>query len=150
MERVSHFILEKSDSVSSYMSGKSEIALPVSTKPQARFRVRAVLGHCLYRRVVIWTIVVIFLLSVTLFNPRIGTRPRDVLDLVHLGQGTSSDASLRKQPSDQTSLQKQDGDNENKVNPSNSEKTEDNQDQQNEQGEEQQKSDMPHWLSYNQ
>ncbi|KAI0144137.1 hypothetical protein F4776DRAFT_675683 [Hypoxylon sp. NC0597] len=63
------------------MARKSETYLPVSTKPQSKFRVKALLGHCLYRRVVIWTVVVIILLSVTLFNPRLTTRSRDVFDL---------------------------------------------------------------------
>ncbi|KAI1389969.1 uncharacterized protein F4822DRAFT_437092 [Hypoxylon trugodes] len=79
MDRVSSYVSRKSGSFPSLMARKSEVYLPISTKPQPKFRVKALLGHCLYRRVVIWTVVIIFLLSITLFNPRLTSRSRDVL-----------------------------------------------------------------------
>ncbi|KAM0808978.1 hypothetical protein AB5N19_09321 [Seiridium cardinale] len=86
MEKVSNYMLRKSDSFPSIMTRKQEIFLPISTKPQPKLRVRALLGHCLYRRVVIWTLVVIALLSFTLFNPRLTSSSRNVLDLVQMGK----------------------------------------------------------------
>jgi hypothetical protein len=119
MEKVSSFILRKSDSLPSLLPRKEEDFLPTSTKPQPRFRVRQLLGHCLYRRVVIWTLVVIVLLSITLFNPRITHTPQNVLDLVQLGKGQideskavklESDAQFRTQGNQEAqSIQKLDG-----------------------------------------
>ncbi|KAI0009928.1 hypothetical protein F4779DRAFT_335176 [Xylariaceae sp. FL0662B] len=97
MERISNLMSRKSG------FSKSEIMLPITTKPQSKFRVTALLGHCLYRRVVIWTIVIIALLSVTLFNPRLTARSRDVLDLVH---GTKSEVKTAPAVPDDVGLQK--------------------------------------------
>ncbi|KAI0842539.1 hypothetical protein F5Y06DRAFT_306082 [Hypoxylon sp. FL0890] len=83
MDGLSKFVSRKSGQYPSLMGRKSEAYLPVSTKPKPKFRVKALLGHCLYRRVVIWTVVIIVLLSITLFNPRLTTSSRDVFDLVH-------------------------------------------------------------------
>ncbi|KAI1845171.1 hypothetical protein JX266_008718 [Neoarthrinium moseri] len=108
MEKVSNLILRKSDSFSSILSKKEEAFLPMALKPKPKFRLKALLSHCLYRRVVIWTLVAIVLLSVTLFNPRIAHSHRNVLDLVPLGKGEipeskaaklDSGASLRVQDS---------------------------------------------------
>ncbi|ORY68768.1 uncharacterized protein BCR38DRAFT_455643 [Pseudomassariella vexata] len=108
MDKVSSFFLRKPDSFSGLMSRKSEVYLPITSKPQPKFRVRALLGHCLYRRVVLWTLIVIVLLSVTLFNPRI-TQRHNVLDLVHVGVGEVAE-SKAEQTGD-LSLTKQDGKN---------------------------------------
>ncbi|KAJ2894354.1 uncharacterized protein MKZ38_007709 [Zalerion maritima] len=43
---------------------KGEIALPVSACGRPQIPVRAILGHCLYRRVALWTITILVLLSV--------------------------------------------------------------------------------------
>jgi hypothetical protein len=75
------------------MSLKDETFLPTTTKPQPKFRVRALLGHCLYRRVVVWGLVVIVVLSVTLFQPQLTHRSRKVLDLVQLGKGSKLDTT---------------------------------------------------------
>lgn len=83
MEKVSNFILRKSDSFPTIMREK-EIFLPMSTKPQSKLRVRALLGHCLYRRVVVWGLVAVALLSITLFNPQLTHRSKNVLDLVQI------------------------------------------------------------------
>jgi hypothetical protein len=77
----------KSGSFPSFMTRKTEMYLPTTNKPQSSFRMKSLLGHCLYRRVVIWTVVVIVLLSITMLNPQINTRTHDVLDLVKLGKG---------------------------------------------------------------
>ncbi|KAK7917220.1 hypothetical protein PG985_010828 [Apiospora marii] len=108
MDKVSSF-LRKSSSFGSMISAKNEIYLPVNTKPQSKkFRLRQILGHCLYRRVVIWTLVLILLLSLTLFNPRLTTKTRqDVLDLVQLGKGQLKETHVEK--GDEIVLQTQDG-----------------------------------------
>jgi hypothetical protein len=107
MDKVSHFIQRKSDSLVGVMR-KDDLFLPVSTKPRAKFQVRALLGHCLYRRVVIWTLVVIGLFSITLFNPRITQNSRNVLDLVQLGKGEIPISQAAKVEGE-VSLVKQDG-----------------------------------------
>lgn len=79
--------MRKSNSFSSMISGKNEIFLPVTTKTSSRFRLRQILGHCLYRRVVIWALLIIVLLSLTFFNPQFSQRtPKDVLGLVQMGK----------------------------------------------------------------
>lgn len=93
MNPVASFIRRKSDSISSIMSLKDEAYLPSSTKPKSKFRVRALLGHCLYRRVVVWGLVVVVLFSITLFNPQITHRSRKVLDLVQLGKAGKLDST---------------------------------------------------------
>ncbi|KAH9906722.1 hypothetical protein F4778DRAFT_593419 [Xylariomycetidae sp. FL2044] len=82
MEQISNFFSRKSGSFPNLMTRKSEIYLPVTTKPKSRFQVKAVLSHCLYRRVVIWTVVVIILVSVSLLNPRLAKESREVFDFV--------------------------------------------------------------------
>ncbi|TGJ88748.1 hypothetical protein E0Z10_g117 [Xylaria hypoxylon] len=67
------------------MARKSDVFLPThtNTKPRTKFQVRALLGHCLYRRVVIWIGMIFMLLVLILFNPRLATQSRNVLDIVH-------------------------------------------------------------------
>ncbi|KAI2625700.1 hypothetical protein GGR54DRAFT_510707 [Hypoxylon sp. NC1633] len=106
MERISTYVSRKSGSFPSLVARKSEVYLPISTKPQSKFRVKALLGHCLYRRVVIWTVVAIVVLSVTLFNPRLTATSRDVFDRIH---GTKSEIH-ETHVIEETGLQKQDAD----------------------------------------
>ncbi|OTA95040.1 hypothetical protein M434DRAFT_70053 [Hypoxylon sp. CO27-5] len=95
MDRLSNYVSRKSGQYPSLMARKSETYLPVSTKPQSKFRVKALLGHCLYRRVVIWTVVVIILLSVTLFNPRLTTRSRDIPENIGLQKQESEEEHIQ-------------------------------------------------------
>lgn len=136
------------------MARKSEIYLPVSTKPQPKFRVKALLGHCLYRRVVIWTVVIIILLSFTLFNPRITARSRDVFDLVH---GSKTETKSIPQLHDNIGLQKQDGKEDRIQDLVEEEKAENELKEQEEKEGEREKekgkedsSKGPHWLKYKQ
>jgi hypothetical protein len=89
------------------MSLKEEPFLPISTKPQSKFRVRQLLGHCLYRRVVVWALVIVVLVSFTLFNSRIPHRSHNVLDLVQLGKGEMPSTTVTNKV-DNSPLQKQD------------------------------------------
>jgi hypothetical protein len=69
MER-QFFAHSRSDSAYNYL--KSEHLLPLSTTPhQSKIRVQTLLGHCLYRRVVLWTLTILFLVCVTLFRATI-------------------------------------------------------------------------------
>ncbi|KAI0108355.1 hypothetical protein F4814DRAFT_54747 [Daldinia grandis] len=105
MGKVSDYVSRKSGSFPNFMARKSEAYLPISAKPQSKFRVKALLGNCLYRRVVIWTFLVIALLSYTLFSPGLAGRPRDVLDLVH---GTRNGVDEAPQVTDSIALHSQD------------------------------------------
>ncbi|KAI0179294.1 hypothetical protein GGR52DRAFT_535605 [Hypoxylon sp. FL1284] len=91
MDDVSTYTSRKSGSFPGLMARKSELCLPVTAQSKPKFRVKAILGHCLYRRVVIWTLVILVLFSLTLFNPRLTARSRDVLDLVHTSKGVTDD-----------------------------------------------------------
>lgn len=67
------------------MARKGDVSLPThaNPKPRTKFQVRALLGHCLYRRVVIWVVMIFVLLTIILFDPRLTTQSRNVLDIVH-------------------------------------------------------------------
>ncbi|KAI5861199.1 hypothetical protein GGS23DRAFT_598726 [Durotheca rogersii] len=86
MDQLSAYVPRKSGSFPSFVSRKNETYLPVTTKPQSKFRLKTLLGHCLYRRVVVWTILIVFVLAVTVFNPRLAGPPRDVLDFIDGGK----------------------------------------------------------------
>lgn len=68
---------------------KQEPQLPISIKPRAKIRVKALLGHCLYRRVILWSLLAIACMSLFLFDPRMTARSKEVLDLVSLRKGLS-------------------------------------------------------------
>ncbi|KAI0473156.1 hypothetical protein GGR56DRAFT_602174 [Xylariaceae sp. FL0804] len=106
MSGLSDFMSRRTGAWSSRMGRKSEISLPVTTKPRSKFRVTSLLGHCLYRRVVIWSLVVIVLLGLSLFNPGLSAQSRNVLDLV---QGTKGQALEDPELGQGFSLQKQKG-----------------------------------------
>lgn len=89
MDRISSFVPRSSSWPTFFISGKAEPSLPVFSQPQPKLRVKTLLGHCLYRRVFIWTFVVIACLSITLFNPRLNERSREVFDLMSIGKGQS-------------------------------------------------------------
>ncbi|TDZ26470.1 hypothetical protein Cob_v000497 [Colletotrichum orbiculare MAFF 240422] len=52
---------------------------PSTTIHQPKIRVRAILGHCLYRRVVIWTVTISFLLALAYLNAPLYTRDGRIL-----------------------------------------------------------------------
>ncbi|KAK3326350.1 hypothetical protein B0H66DRAFT_472361 [Apodospora peruviana] len=82
MEQSSFLPRSKSSSFSSTSSRREEkLLLPLSAKPQPKFRVRALLGHCLYRRVIIWSVTAIFLLSMGLMASS-GLHHDRILELV--------------------------------------------------------------------
>ncbi|RYP67770.1 hypothetical protein DL770_008551 [Monosporascus sp. CRB-9-2] len=86
MDRISNFMSRRS-TWPAFITRKDEPHLPISSQPKPVIRFRTLLGHCLYRRVVIWTFVVVVCLYFTLFNPRLNTTSREVLELVNLGKG---------------------------------------------------------------
>lgn len=134
------------------ISGKNEIFLPVTTKTSSRFRLRQILGHCLYRRVVIWSLLIIVLLSLTFFNPQFSQRtPKDVLGLVQMGkdqapaQGQVEVAPLPK--TEDAVSEKQEG----AVDADKQEQAEEEPEKEAEKEEEEEKKDDgPHWLKYTQ
>ncbi|KAJ8130185.1 hypothetical protein O1611_g3445 [Lasiodiplodia mahajangana] len=92
MEKISGFVIRKSGPFS---TRQTDACLPThtSTKPRPKFQVKALLGHCLYRRVVIWTLSIFALLTVVLFDPHLTTQSRNVLRVVH-----GSKSSIPKTP----------------------------------------------------
>ncbi|KAL2191939.1 hypothetical protein L209DRAFT_85780 [Thermothelomyces heterothallicus CBS 203.75] len=75
------FILKSSSSLTSLLSNneKSLLPRPVYQKP----KIRTLLGHCLYRRVILWTAAGLALLFLTLSSGKRGPRRERLLDLVH-------------------------------------------------------------------
>ena len=85
MDKISEFMLRQSGSFSSTMTRRGDVALPMHTdpKPRTKIQFRALLGHCLYRRVVIWIVLLVVFLTSIIFKPRLTTQSRNVLDIVH-------------------------------------------------------------------
>jgi hypothetical protein len=52
---------------------------------------RAILSHCLYRRVMIWAVTVTILLCLALFSSGVQTRHGRILDLVDFRKGSHSE-----------------------------------------------------------
>ncbi|KAK3685837.1 hypothetical protein B0T22DRAFT_231838 [Podospora appendiculata] len=98
MERPSFLRRSKSDSFSSIHSSKDEkYLLPLSVQKQPKIRVvRALLGHCLYRRVILWTVAVLFLLCLTLFSG-VNVRHKRILDLVDFRKSKQQDGRETEQ-----------------------------------------------------
>jgi hypothetical protein len=90
MERVSCLPRSKSDSISSVASKSEKDLLPLPVSQQPKIRVRALLGHCLYRRVIIWSLTVLLLLCLTLFTSGVKTGRGRILDLVDWRKGESN------------------------------------------------------------
>lgn len=81
MERGSCLPRSKSSSRnSSPASLKNEIMLPLPVQASQRFPVRALLGHCFYRRIIIWAITVIIFLCLVLFSGGVHTRHGMIID----------------------------------------------------------------------
>ncbi|KAI1336886.1 hypothetical protein F5Y15DRAFT_190121 [Xylariaceae sp. FL0016] len=102
---LSDFRSPRSGSSSTCLTFKDEMHLPVTTKSQSKFKVKTLLGHCLYRRVVIWTVLIIILLTISLFNPQITTKSRNVLDMV---QGSKGETATPPKMVGDVGLQRQD------------------------------------------
>lgn len=69
---------------------KGEFILPPpsTTIQQPKLRVRAILGHCLYRRVVIWTVTISLLVTFAYLNTPLYTRDGKILgDDYRIGGG---------------------------------------------------------------
>ncbi|KAL2152568.1 hypothetical protein VTH82DRAFT_5752 [Thermothelomyces myriococcoides] len=80
MERPS-FISKRSSSLTGLLSNheKSLLPRPVHQKP----KIRTLFGHCLYRRVILWTTAGLALLLLTLSSGKRGLRRERLIDLVH-------------------------------------------------------------------
>lgn len=73
---------------SSPASRKHDEMLPLPVQSSPRFPVRALLGHCFYRRIIIWTIALIIFLCMVLFSGGVHTRHGRILDhLAGLAKG---------------------------------------------------------------
>ncbi|KAI0202051.1 hypothetical protein F4808DRAFT_93561 [Astrocystis sublimbata] len=90
MESMSDYMAPRSGarSFSPMLARKSDLYLPthINSKPRAKFQVRALLGHCLYRRVFIWSLVILFILVGTLLDPRFPGSSSNVLGIVRSGK----------------------------------------------------------------
>lgn len=90
MERAPFFngTRKKSGSFSSYSSVGDEKygLLPLAHHQKPKIRVRALLGHCLYRRVIIWTVAALLILGLTVSTTGVHLQHGRVLDFVDFRQ----------------------------------------------------------------
>ncbi|KAK3377861.1 hypothetical protein B0H63DRAFT_227807 [Podospora didyma] len=86
MDRASFLPRSKSSSFSSTRSSKDEkYWLPLPVHQQPKLRVRTLLGHCLYRRVILWSVAVLFILCLTLSTSGVHLHHSRILDYVDFG-----------------------------------------------------------------
>ncbi|KAK3296875.1 uncharacterized protein B0H64DRAFT_111785 [Chaetomium fimeti] len=82
MERPS-LISRSSSSLSNLLSKDEKPLLPHSVRERPKLRVRTVLSHCLYRRLILWAVAALLLLSLALTSSKSGLRRERLLDLVN-------------------------------------------------------------------
>ncbi|KAI0015999.1 hypothetical protein F4780DRAFT_716783 [Xylariomycetidae sp. FL0641] len=85
MAGISHLFSRKPGAFTNRWHGHSDACLPLSSTKSSsvsRFQFKALLGNCLYRRVIIWTLVISFLTAITMFNPRLTVTSKEVLEYV--------------------------------------------------------------------
>lgn len=80
MERPS-FVSRSSSSLSSILSVDEKPLLPHPAHHKSKFRIRALLGHCLYRRVILWCVAVLVLLCFAFSASRPGLRRQRLIEL---------------------------------------------------------------------
>jgi len=86
MER-SFFTITRSSSFSSFSSISDEKnLLPLSTHKKPNIQVRTLLGHCLYRRVILWVATILVVLCLGLSTTGVHLRHGRILDLVDFTQ----------------------------------------------------------------
>lgn len=78
MERVSSFLSNRSSRSNSATSNtilheKSELP-PPSQHKKTKLRMRALLGHCLYRRVTLWSVLILVIMSMVLLKTAVHTK----------------------------------------------------------------------------
>lgn len=86
MERMSPFLRQKCASPC-FSQLKHDFLLPPPAY-QPKIRVRSLLGHCLYRRVIIWTVISLSLLCLMVYNSGgiVRTTTGGMLDFVELSK----------------------------------------------------------------
>lgn len=90
MERPSFLPNGRLRSFSNYFYNEDKLLLPLPGHPKAKVRVRALLGHCLYRRVILWTVAVIVILGLALTSSGGQRRRERLLAFVEHYQGGDS------------------------------------------------------------
>lgn len=68
---------------------------------------RALLSHCLYRRVMIWAVTVTILLCLVLFSSGVQTRRGRILDLVDFRKGSHSETPKTGHGTDSATIEQQ-------------------------------------------
>ncbi|KAK3365813.1 hypothetical protein B0T24DRAFT_401679 [Lasiosphaeria ovina] len=91
MEGGSFLGIRKSTSLTSILSTRDEkLGLPLPAHQQQKIRVRTILGHCLYRRVLLWSAAVLFFLFFALSRSRTHVQHGRVVDFA---QGETENVS---------------------------------------------------------
>ena len=83
MDRLS-FLSRSSSSLSSFLSREEKFLLPRPAQTR-RFRLRGLMGHFFYRRIILWAIGCGFALCI-FFTTRSGPQSQRILDLVKFNQ----------------------------------------------------------------
>jgi hypothetical protein len=124
--------------------------LPIYEKPKVR--VRALLGHCLYRRVILWGTTAVFLILLALFTSGERTRHGKLLDLVDFrGNGRVHELPMPVvEPTLPTTVETPTTTTYQPTTEAEQPQAKDDEEQQatTSEEDEQEKSNMPHWLKY--
>ncbi|KAI0407622.1 hypothetical protein F4802DRAFT_595025 [Xylaria palmicola] len=106
MDTISGFMARKPGSFSIAKTRNNDVFLPThtNTKPRPKIQIRTILGHCFYRRVVVWGVVFFMFLAVLLLDPRLTASSHNVLDIVH---GSKDVMKQKPSPAEIMTLQTQ-------------------------------------------
>lgn len=108
------------------MTQKVDPVLPLPAQSKRKIRVRALLSHCLYRRVILWLFTVVVLISLVMCTNGVPTPRNGLLDLVHFHKNQEQGSQQEQQQPQQSN------------------------DKPAEKSDEEKKKDGPHWLQYTQ
>ena len=89
MERISPFLRQKCGSPR-FFPVKHDFLLPPPGYRQPKIRVRTLLGHCLYRRLIIWTVTLLLLICLTVYSSAaalLSTSTGGILELIEFSRG---------------------------------------------------------------
>ncbi|KAI1814165.1 hypothetical protein GGS20DRAFT_598390 [Poronia punctata] len=96
MQRISSFMPRKTVPLTITGAPKHDSCLPMYNNTQKKYSVpmKALLGHCLYRRVAIWTVLALILTAVFFLHTGWPAQSRSVLSLVQGGMATLQEAPV--------------------------------------------------------
>lgn len=99
MERAYFLLRSSPKSLPSILPRDEKSLLPLPVHQKRKIRVRELLGHCLYRRVILWTVAVLFMICLTLSSTGARFRGDSLRGLVEAEKDANNAADDKKDES---------------------------------------------------